>query len=133
MISKNVKYETIDEYISLFSSSAQELLISVFITIKKVAPKSEEAISYGIPTLKLNGKNLVHFAGYEKHVGFYPGSKAVLKFAKEIATYKSAKGSIQFPIDKKMPLSLISKIVKFAVAENELRSKKKTTKPKNRI
>lgn len=130
MISKNVKYETIDDYISLFPSNVQDLLISVFIAIKKVAPKSEEAISYGIPTLKLNGKNLVHFAGYEKHVGFYPGSKAVLKFAKEIAGYKSAKGSIQFPITKKMPQALISKITKFAVAENELRAKKKIKKPK---
>ncbi len=133
MISKNVKYETIDDYISLFPSNVQDLLISVFITLKKVVPKSEETINYGIPTLKLNGKNLVHFAGYEHHIGFYPGSKAVLKFAKEIAGYKSAKGSIQFPIDKKMPLALINKITKFAVADNELRSKKKTTKPKNRI
>jgi len=98
-----------------------------------VVPKSEEAINYGIPTLKLNGKNLVHFVGYENHKGFYPGSKAVLKFTKEIASYKSAKGSIQFPIDKKMPLTLISKIVKFAVAESELRAKKKTIKPRLRI
>lgn len=108
----------------------QDLLISVFLTIKKVVPKSEEAINYGIPTLKLNGKNLVHFVGYENHKGFYPGSKAVLKFTKEIASYKSAKGSIQFSIDKKMPLTLISKIVKFAVAESELRAKKKTIKSK---
>lgn len=130
MISKNIKYETIDDYISLFPDKTQELLSSVFITLKKTAPKSEEAISYGIPTLKLNGKNLVHFAGYEHHIGFYPGSKAVIKFAKEIVGYKSAKGSIQFPVDKKMPLALIKKITMFAITENELLAKKKITKLK---
>lgn len=83
-------------------------------TIKKAAPEAEEAISYQIPTFKLNG-NLVHFGGFKKHIGFYPAPRGIEAFKKELSQYKGAKGSVQFPLDEPMPLQLISKIVKFRV------------------
>jgi uncharacterized protein YdhG (YjbR/CyaY superfamily) len=108
-------YKTIAQYIALFPKNTQTKLKEVKLVIAKAAPKAVEAISYGIPTYKLNGKNLIHFAGYKSHVGFYPGSKAVEIFSDKLAKYKTAKGSIQFPIETKMPLSLITKIVKYRV------------------
>lgn len=116
---------TIDEYIETFPIDVQKILQSVRKTIKNSAPKAEEAISYGIPTFKLNG-NLVHFAAYQNHIGFYPASSGVRTFAKELTAYKTSKGTIQFPIDQPMPLALIRKIVKFRVKENAEKSKKKT-------
>jgi uncharacterized protein YdhG (YjbR/CyaY superfamily) len=125
------KYETIAQYIALFPKDVQGMLKEVKLTIAKAAPKAVEAISYGIPTFKLNGKNLVHFAGYKGHIGFYPGSKAVEVFADAITKYKTAKGSIQFPIESKMPLSLITKIVKYRVGvENKRLSIPKVKKVK---
>lgn len=116
---------TIDEYIETFPIDVQKILQSVRKTIKNSAPKAEEAISYGIPTFKLNG-NLVHFAAYQNHIGFYPASSGVRTFAKELTAYKTSKGTIQFPIDQPMPLALIRKIVKFRVKENAEKAKKKT-------
>ncbi len=107
----------IDNYIAGFPKETQEILQQVRLTIKKAAPAGEETINYGIPTFTLNG-NLVHFAGYKNHIGFYPAPSGIESFKKELAEYKGAKGSVQFPIDKPMPLSLISKIVKFRVKEN---------------
>jgi len=86
-------------------------------TIRKAAPEAVEAISYGIPTFKLNG-NLVHFAAFRKHIGFYPTSSGIRAFKKEISTYKWSKGSVQFPIDKPIPYDLVKKIVRFRVKEN---------------
>ncbi len=124
-------YKTIAEYIALFPKNVQAMLKEVKRTIAKAAPKAVEAISYAIPTFKLNGKNLVHFAGYKSHIGFYPGSKAVEVFAGELTKYKTAKGSIQFPIESKMPLSLIAKITKYRVeVENKKLSIPKTKKVK---
>lgn len=113
MVMKN----DIDKYISNFPKDIQELLEKVRLTIKKAAPEAKEAIKYGIPTFQLNG-NLVHFAGFDKHIGFYPTPSGIQTFKKELSTYKSAKGSVQFPLNIPLPLELISKIVKFRVKEN---------------
>lgn len=122
-----IKHTTlnIDQYIAGFPESTQALLEQVRACIKKAAPKAEETIGYGIPTFKLNG-NLVHFAGYKQHIGFYPGADGIAAFEKELAGYKTSKGAVQFPIDKRMPLSLITKIVKYRVMKNlEKPAKKK--------
>jgi uncharacterized protein YdhG (YjbR/CyaY superfamily) len=110
-------YKTIDQYIGTFPKDVQIILESMRETIRKAAPKAKEAISYGIPTFKLNG-NLVHFGGFKKHVSFFPASSGVLKFQKEITKYKTSKGTIRFLLNEKIPLTLISKIVKFRVKEN---------------
>lgn len=115
---------TIDEYISSFPQNVQKILRVIKRSIRETAPEAEEAISYQIPTFKLNG-NLVHFAAFKNHIGFYPGSKAINMFKKEIASYKSSKGAIQFPIDKAMPLTLIKKIVRYRVKESSSMVKKK--------
>ncbi|HEV8082767.1 MAG TPA: DUF1801 domain-containing protein [Chitinophagaceae bacterium] len=107
----------IDSYIAGFPKETQKLLQQVRSIISKAAPAAEEAINYGIPTFTLKG-NLVHFAGYKNHIGFYPAPSGIETFKKELSIYKGAKGSVQFPIDKPMPLTLISKIVKFRVNEN---------------
>jgi uncharacterized protein YdhG (YjbR/CyaY superfamily) len=91
-------------------------------TIREAAPDAQEAISYQMPTFKLNG-NLVHFAAFKNHIGFYPMPSGTEAFKKEISIYKSGKGSIQFPLDKPMPLSLIKKIVKYRVKENQKKRK----------
>lgn len=85
--------------------------------VRKAAPEAEEAISYGIPTFKLHG-NLVHFAAFKNHIGFFPAPSGIAAFKKELAAYKGAKGSVQFPLDQPLPLALITKIVKFRVKEN---------------
>ena len=106
---------TIHEYIATFPKDVQKLLQDIQQIIKKQAPEAEETISYGIPTFKLNGKNLVHFAAFKKHIGFYPTPDAITKFKKELSDYKQAKGSVQFPIDKPLPLALIKDIVNYRV------------------
>lgn len=118
------EFETIDEYIKTFPNDVQKILEQVRQTIKEAAPDAEEAISYQIPTFKLNG-NLVHFAAFKNHIGFYPAPSGQKAFEKDLSVYKSGKGSVQFPIDKPMPLSLIKKIVKYRVKENSTIKKKK--------
>jgi len=117
-----------DEYIAGFSRDVQEILKQIRATIKKVAPDAEEAIKYQVPTFVLNG-NLVHFAAFKNHIGFYPTPSGIEEFKDQLSRYESAKGSVQFPIDKSMPLSLIEKIVKFRVKEARAKS---TTKKRNR-
>jgi uncharacterized protein YdhG (YjbR/CyaY superfamily) len=117
-------FKTIDEYIKTFPNDIRKILESVRQTIKKAAPDAEEAISYQIPTFKLNG-NLVHFAAFKNHIGFYPGSKAIEIFQKDLTKYKSSKGAVQFPIDKPIPLSLIQKIVKHRVKDKAIKTIKK--------
>jgi uncharacterized protein YdhG (YjbR/CyaY superfamily) len=111
------KVNNIDNYIAGFPKETQDILQQVRRAIIKAAPAAEETISYGIPTFNLKG-NLVHFAGYKNHIGFYPTPSAIEAFQKELSIYKSAKGSVQFPINESMPLTLISKIVKYRVKEN---------------
>ncbi len=108
---------TIDEYISGFPPEIQEILQRIRRTIQQAAPQATEAMAYQMPTFKLEG-NLVHFAAFKHHIGFYPTPSGTEKFQTEIARYKHAKGSIQFPLDQPIPYALITKIVKFRVKEN---------------
>jgi uncharacterized protein YdhG (YjbR/CyaY superfamily) len=110
-------FKNIDEYLGEFPKSIQSILKKVRREIKKSAPQAAEAISYGLPTFKLNG-NLVHFAAFKNHIGFYPTPSAIVAFKKELLRYKTSKGAIQFPIDEPMPLPLIGRMVKFRVKEN---------------
>jgi uncharacterized protein YdhG (YjbR/CyaY superfamily) len=110
--------KNIDKYILGFPKETQEILQQVRETIHQAAPEATEAISWGMPTFKLKG-NLVHFAGYKKHIGFYPGASGIESFKEQFAGYKFSKGAVQFPIDKPMPLSLIAEIVRFRVKENK--------------
>jgi uncharacterized protein YdhG (YjbR/CyaY superfamily) len=123
-------FSDIDAYISTFPPNVQKVLQQVRRTIKKSAPEAEEAISYQMPTFKLNG-NLVHFAAWKNHIGFYPTPSGTKEFQKELSKFNGAKGSVQFPLDEPMPLDLISRIVKFRMKENELKQKtKKSLKSK---
>lgn len=106
----------IEEYISGFPQEVRKLLEQVRTAIRKAAPDAREAIKYGIPTFLLNG-NLVHFGGFKRHIGFYPTPSAIAEFKNELSAYAGAKGSVQFPFDKPIPLRLITRIVKFRVKE----------------
>ena len=118
--------ENVESYIATFPKETQKLLEQIRQTIRSVAPKATEKIGYGIPTFVLNG-NLVHYAGYKNHIGFYPGAAGIEKFQEELSVYKGAKGSVQFPLDQPLPLKLVSEITKFRVVQNE---QKLTTKGK---
>src|SRR5262245_34011513 len=109
------KPRDIDEYIADFPRDVQRILQQIRETVQKAAPKAEEKISYAMPAFTLNGKNLVYFAAYEHHIGFYAAPTAHEAFQKDFAKYKTGKGSVQFPLDKPMPLGLITKVVKFKV------------------
>ena len=119
--------QNIDEYIATFPKDVRAKLEQVRTTISKAAPGATEKISYKIPTFALNG-NLVHFAGWQTHIGFYPGASGIAKFKKALAGYESAKGSVQFPLTEPLPIALITKIVKFRVAENTAKSAAKRRK-----
>lgn len=116
--------KNIDEYILSFPKDTQNILEKIRQIIQKSAPKAEEAMSYGMPTFRLNGKNLVHFAAFQHHIGFYPTPGGIEAFKKEIKEYKNAKGSVQFPLDEKIPYSLIKKIVEFRVKESNAKKLK---------
>ena len=107
------QFATIDEYIKTFPKDVQSILEKMRGTIRKAAPEAEEAISYQMPTFKLNGKNLVHFAAWKNHIGFYPTPSGTETFKKELSRYKGGKGSIQFPIGEPIPFDLVKKIVIF--------------------
>ncbi len=109
---------TIDEYIAGFPPDVRALLERVRRAIREAAPDAEEAIKYRMPTFVLNG-NLVHFAGYAHHIGFYPTPSGIAAFKKELARYPSAKGSVQFPVDQPIPYPLIGRITRFRVAESK--------------
>jgi len=117
-----------DEYIAGFPQEVQGILQKIRATIRKAAPGAEETINYQMPTFVLKG-NLVHFAAFKKHIGFYPTPTGIEKFKVELSVYEGAKGSVRFPLEKPIPFGLISKIVKFRVKENlgraEARAKKK--------
>lgn len=119
----------IDEYIANFPAEVQEKLETIRATIRKAAPKAEEAISYMIPTFRLHG-NLVHFAAYKNHIGFYPGAGGIAAFQEELAGYETSKGTVQFPLDQRLPLTLITKIVKFRVQQNLDQAAAKAAKKK---
>jgi uncharacterized protein YdhG (YjbR/CyaY superfamily) len=117
MVRQNIKFKNIDEYILIFPKDVQKILRQIRETIKKAAPNAEEVISYGMPAFK-QSKVLVYFAAYNNHIGFYPTANPIKVFSKELDGYKTSKGAIQFPLDKKIPLTLISKITKFRVKED---------------
>ena len=118
------QFTTIDEYINTFPEDVQRVLHELRQTIREAAPEAQETINYQIPTFTLNG-NLVHFAGFENHIVFYPTPSGMEAFKEELSGYKSAKGSVQFPIDEPLPLPLIHRIVEYRVKENMERKRKK--------
>ena len=115
--SKKIQAKTIDEYISQFPDDIQKILEEMRQTIRESAPGAEEAISYRIPTFKLNG-NLVHFAAFKSHIGFYPTSSGIDAFKTELSKYNTSRGAVQFPLDRPIPYALVRTIVKFRVKEN---------------
>lgn len=119
---KAKKAKDIDEYIADFPPDVQLMLQKVRTVIRKAAPHAEEAIKYQMPTFVQNG-NLIHFAGYKNHIGLYPGSKPVEEFKDELSRYETSKGTVRFPLDKPIPVSLISKITKFCVKRNLAKKK----------
>jgi uncharacterized protein YdhG (YjbR/CyaY superfamily) len=130
MDSNKVRYSSIDDYIASFPPEIQKILEELRATIKAAAPEAQEKISYQMPTFTFHG-NLVYFAAHKNHIGFYPGTfvSVLQAFNNEISSYIDGKGTLKFPLDKPLPLELISKIVKFRVAENlkkaEIKSRKK--------
>jgi uncharacterized protein YdhG (YjbR/CyaY superfamily) len=117
----------IDEYIAGFPDDVRQTLEKIRRTIRKAAPNAQETISYQIPTFTLHG-NLVHFAAFKNHIGFYPGPSGIEKFKDELSVYDGAKGSVQFPLNKSIPFSLISRIVEFRVKENLKKAEAKRKK-----
>jgi uncharacterized protein YdhG (YjbR/CyaY superfamily) len=120
--------KNIDEYIAGFPEHVQKMLQQVRAIIKKTVPKAEETISYGIPSFTLDGRYLLYFAGYKKHIGVYPVPVGNAEFEREFSLYKtSGKGAIQFPLDRPIPLDLISKIARFRakVKAEKVKAKKK--------
>jgi uncharacterized protein YdhG (YjbR/CyaY superfamily) len=120
--------ESIDAYITGFPAPVQRQLRELRATTRAAAPEAEEVISYQMPTFRLHG-NLVHFAAYTGHIGFYPAPRGIAAFQERLSRYKGAKGSVQFPLGEPLPLELIAEIVRFRVAENsvaaELKAKKR--------
>ncbi|PYV41552.1 MAG: hypothetical protein DMG06_16705 [Acidobacteria bacterium] len=123
MLTQKKQFGTIDEYIKTFPEDVQRILEKIRQTIKKAAPAAEEAISYQIPTFKLNGKYLVYFAAFKNHIGLYPPPPTVFK--KEVSSYEGPKGNLKFPLDKPMPLDLVKRIVKYRVKEILEKGRKK--------
>jgi uncharacterized protein YdhG (YjbR/CyaY superfamily) len=111
------RFETIDEYIATFPQNIQDILEKLRQTIRDSAPDAKETISYQMPTFKLNG-NLVYFAAWKDHIGFYPTSSAIETFKEELSDYKVTKGTVKFPLDRPIPFDLIKKMVKYRVKEN---------------
>jgi uncharacterized protein YdhG (YjbR/CyaY superfamily) len=129
MEGNKISFQSIDEYISTFPPEVQEILQTLRQVIKESAPDAIEKISYQMPTFALHG-NLVHFAAYKNHIGFYPGASGIASFQDKLSAYKNAKGSVQFPIEKQLPYELITEIVKFRVVENVKKAEEKLKKKK---
>ncbi|SEW52157.1 iron chaperone [Chitinophaga arvensicola] len=110
---KSILPKNIDEYIAGFPENVQERLTLMRSTLKKAIPGAEEAIKYAMPTMMVNGRNLVHFAAFKNHIGFYALPVTHEAFAKELSKYTTGKGSVQFPLDQQLPVSLITKMTKF--------------------
>ncbi|MES2134288.1 MAG: DUF1801 domain-containing protein [Bacteroidota bacterium] len=129
MKTKAATVEDVDTYISRFPEDTQKLLNQIRATIAKAAPKAEEGIGYQMPAYNYFG-SLVYFAGYEKHIGFYPTASGIAVFKEELSSYKSSKGAVQFPLDKPLPVKLITTIVKYRVKENKEKADLKAAKKK---
>lgn len=126
----SVKFLTIDEYHAAFDKPVKTLLDKMRKIIRKSAPGAEETISYNIPTFKGN-KNLVHYAAFKEHIGFYPGPSAIDMFSKELEKYNTSKGTVQFPMTDTLPEALIKSIVEFRVEEDRELTKSKSKSKKN--
>ena len=124
-MASKAKFTTMDGYIASFPKDVQAILEKIRRTIRKAAPEAVEAISYQIPTFKLKGSNLVHFAAWKDHIGFYATPSGNAAFKKELSKYKVAKGSIQFPLDEPIPYDLVTKIAMFRVKETQVKKKAK--------
>ena len=118
---------TIDEYIAPFPPDVRSILERLRATIRQAAPEAKEKIGYGIPTFTLHG-NLVHFAAYKNHIGFYPGATAIERFQDALAPYETSKGTVRFPLDAPLPLELIKRIVEDRMQENEKAAQAKRKK-----
>jgi len=123
-MTNNEKPKNIDEYIMNFPDDIQLILKQIRATIRKSAPEAVEAISYQMPAFKQNG-NLVYFAAYKNHIGFYPTSSGIANFKDVLSNYEMSKGTVRFPLDKPIPLELISKIVEFRVMEHKAKLNKR--------
>lgn len=128
---ERIDEKSIDSYLEHFSGRTRELLEEIRGIIRSEVPQAREKISYQMPTYDLYG-NLVHFAGYDRHIGFYPGSSGIAAFMTEISGYKNAKGSVQFPLDKPLPEDLIRRIVRYRIAENTAREAERIAKKSRR-
>jgi uncharacterized protein YdhG (YjbR/CyaY superfamily) len=117
-MSPKTNFQSIDEYIATFPADVQKVLEAIRATIQAAAPDAREKISYQIAAFELNGKNLIGFAGWKKHVSIYPIPSGSDAFTKEISQYVDGKGTLKFPLNKPLPLKLISKIVKYRVADH---------------
>jgi uncharacterized protein YdhG (YjbR/CyaY superfamily) len=124
-----VGFTSIDEYIAACPKDIQKILQEVRATVHAAAPNATEKISYQMPTFYLQG-NLVHFAAFKNHIGFYPTPNGIKSFERELSKHEGGKGSVQFPLDQPMPLKLITRIVKYRVAENLKKAKSKSSKKK---
>jgi len=113
-----MKFTTVDEYISSFPEDVQKILEEIRGTIKAAAPEAKEKISYQIACFELNGRNLIHFAGWKKHVSLYPVPAGSEAFNKEIAKYADGRGTVKFPLNKPLPLKLIEKAIKYRLADH---------------
>ncbi|MGC4102120.1 DUF1801 domain-containing protein [Ferruginibacter sp.] len=128
-MNKTAVAKNTDEYIQQFPANVQKMLQQLRKTIKAAAPKAEELISYQMPAFKLHGM-LVYFAGYKNHIGFYPTGSPIVAFKKEVSAFKNSKGAVQFPLDKPLPLDLVTRMVQFKLKENiEKAGIKNTVKP----
>lgn len=117
-------FQDIDSYIEQFDPAVREKLQSLRSAIREEAPEAKEAISYGMPTFKFHG-NLIHFAAYRNHIGFYPAPSGINAFKEALSDYECSKGAIRFPMDRPLPLTLVRQIVQFRVRENSGKVKKK--------
>jgi uncharacterized protein YdhG (YjbR/CyaY superfamily) len=129
MNTKQTTPKDIDEYITRFPEDIQEILERIRTTIKEAAPEADERISYQMPTFTLEG-NLVHFAAYKNHIGFYPTPSGIEEFEEELSPYVGGKGTVKFPLDKPIPYDLITKIVEYRAKENLERAEMKGRKNK---
>ena len=125
-----MKFVSINEYVSSLPENAQKAMSEIIATIKAKVPSAEESISYNMPAFKVNGEYFVHFSAWKKHIGMYPIPAGNEAFQKQIESYRSAKSSLNFPLDKPMPIKLIEKVIKFRIAENLKDARAKTIKGK---
>ena len=125
-----MKFVSINEYVSSLPENAQKAMSEIIATIKVKVPNAEESISYNMPAFKVNGEYFVHFSAWKNHIGMYPIPAGNEAFQKQIESYRSAKSSLNFPLDKPMPIKLIEKVIKFRIAENLKDARAKTIKGK---